>query len=357
MSAWQEVLAQFKSAWPNLRCAMDRDGVEIVRSFDRPLDEVRHLRESVALLPNPDWRIFSAAGRDALDYLHRRLSHALKQLGKGEGAHALQLDADGRMLAELLIYHAESAIYLLSDRWNAEAIYSITEKFTLMDEVIVSRLWESECCVALAGPLADDVVRDIAPLPSNLSGWKIADGYTGGVPIRFIRDARWNIPFYHLSAPSNHLAALIEQLSADCRSRGGGPAGEDALEFMRITQGIPRFGVDTTIGTIPLEASLERAISFDKGCYPGQEIIARIRNLGHPARQLVRLEASGDREIACGAPITVDGQSVGTITSSCRIAGLNQTPALGFVKWRFRESPQAKIISAGGEVEAKMTLA
>jgi len=119
-------------------------------------------------------------------------------------------------------------------------------------------------------------------------------------------------------------------------------AGNEELEAWRIAAGLPRIGIDVTEEDLPQESRLEEAVSFDKGCFLGQEAVAKVRNLGHPRRVLLSLEA--DRSLSPGDPIMVNGDEVGRITSA---SGTEiGSVSLGRVKWDARVGP---FRTAGGQ--------
>jgi tRNA-modifying protein YgfZ len=94
-------------------------------------------------------------------------------------------------------------------------------------------------------------------------------------------------------------------------------------------------GRDATADDLPMEAGLQDAVAFDKGCYLGQEAMARVRNLGHPRRVLVRVET--DAQVSAGDPIFVDGEQAGAVTSAVMVNG--RTVALASVRWAHRDGP------------------
>ena len=108
--------------------------------------------------------------------------------------------------------------------------------------------------------------------------------------------------------------------------------GGEVLESWRVTSGLPRFGVDVYEDDLPQEAGLAGAVSFDKGCYLGQEAVAKVRNLGHPRRLVIPLIADGG--VAAGDPILAKGSEVGEVTSVA--AGTNTWFVLARVKWEAR---------------------
>jgi folate-binding protein YgfZ len=112
--------------------------------------------------------------------------------------------------------------------------------------------------------------------------------------------------------------------------------GEEALELLRVEAGIPKFGVDMDEETIPNEAGLEaRAISYDKGCYIGQETIARIKTYGHVNRQLVQMVLTGESVPSRGDRIVAKDREVGQVTSAARSTRLGKLLALGYVRRDF----------------------
>jgi folate-binding protein YgfZ len=121
----------------------------------------------------------------------------------------------------------------------------------------------------------------------------------------------------------------------------------DELENRRVLQGTPRLGVDVTEDDLPQEGGLSTAVSFAKGCYLGQEAVAKVQNLGHPRRVLLHLEA--DDQVATGVAVVSDGEEVGRITSAVRVDGLSV--ALASVRWAARESRLQT--SEGAELRAR----
>jgi folate-binding protein YgfZ len=331
-----------------------------VVDFGDPSAEYAALRGAVALLPAPGWATILAEGADAVDYLHRRLSAAIKPLAPGTGVHALLLGGDGRMQAEFLAWRGEDAVMLATPRARAEPAFELLERYVLMDEVELTRFWLNEPTIALAGPRAVDLLAgmmdpkpDAAKLKSEpWSAWLTVN--IGGLPCRVLGEGRYGVPVYYLSVPPMAVSKLLGTLAAACREMGGGFAGETATELLRIEAGVTLFGRDTDERTIPLDAGLGWAVAMDKGCYPGQEVLARIINLGHPARALVRLTLEGERAVEDGAAVMVEGEEVGGVTSSVTWPGLGRTEALGSVKWGMREEVEVKAVTGEGEREAKM---
>lgn len=333
--------------------------------------EYYFLKNFVGLIRDSGLRRFRVEGRDAISYLHRRLSQSVKTLGSGEGAHALQLEGDGKMSADLLIYRDGDAIEVLCDADHAEAAYSMTEKFTLMDDVTLSHQWNQERILTLGGREAGFIISDIASLrpdarPFGAGRWVLEKEFDTGEPVcKFFGDGRWQTPMIHIAIAGEKMAegvnCFIQAYLNSCGEMVNrrSLSTDDPFEFLRIEQGISKFGVDTSTSTIPLEAGLTDAIDFDKGCFPGQEVLAKIRNLGHPSRQLVRLEVDGAFLIPPSTEILVPHSGemapAGFVTSACAMHHLRRTLALGSVLWQFRDAAEVALqTSDGAQIPAKM---
>lgn len=350
---WPELFAWLKGDFDSVRMEPLDGGLTSVRSIGAPEEEHKFLKESAAVLPIPKWFLMKVHGPDALDYLHRRLSRSIKTLPENSGAHALQLGGDGRLQCDLLAYRSGGAAWILAYRRNLQEAYNLTEKYILMDKVEIDRQWEMEGTISLAGPKADEIVSRLVGVNSPPAPWAMIPQATiAGAPCRLFRDDRFKIPFYHVVAPLDQLEGVARSLAEASRAEGGGLAGKEAWDFVRIEQGIAMFGIDIDATTIPLEADLWDAIDFDKGCFPGQEVMARIRNLGHPARQLVRLEIEAEIKLGAKAAIYVGDQEVGAVTSARAMAG--RTLALGFVEWAAREADAGEVIAAEGRAPARI---
>lgn len=309
-------------------------------SYADPREGLEALRSTAALLPFEGWRRMTVRGADAVDYLHRRVSNSITDLAVGSGVRALQLGGDGRIEADLLVYRtADDALTVLTSPPDAVSALENIEKYTLMDDVEVTEGWSEEATIAVAGPIAPKILGvEEKAIAIDLS--------LAGAPCSVYRDLRWQVPYYHVIANRDELAGVTTHLAQECEKAEGGTIHSAIAEYFRIEQGIARFGIDTTTATIPVAAGLDAAIDFEKGCFPGQEVLARIRNLGHPAKVLVRLRWEGP---VAGAEAKIfvtagdEAKEAGSITSSSELPGVSPTVGLGWVRWEFAKTKSAKI--------------
>jgi folate-binding protein YgfZ len=149
-----------------------------------------------------------------------------------------------------------------------------------------------------------------------------------GTRVRLVRVPAPGAGGFHCLVPAAEAAAWWER----CVAAGLRPAGQRALEVLRIESGVPCYGRDFGPDTIALEAPLEHAISFSKGCYLGQEVIERVSARGHVNRRLVGLEIEGATVPAVGDPVFAPEREVGRVTSASWSWRLGHPTALGYVR-------------------------
>jgi folate-binding protein YgfZ len=163
---------------------------------------------------------------------------------------------------------------------------------------------------------------------------------------------------FDLFVPTNSLGAVADKLIAAARAAGGRACGWQAMEMARIEAGIPRFGADMDDSNIPLECGIEsRAVSYDKGCYIGQEVINRIHSVGHVNRELRGLRLAEDLKSlpVKGDKLLHGGKEVGYITSAVSSPALQANIALGYVRREVNQvGTELTSLTANGEITARV---
>ena len=260
-------------------------------------------------------------GPDATEWLQGLLTQDVKALSPGQGAYATYLTPQGRMVADLRLLRRGEA-YLLETVMEARAaLLSRLDQFVIMEDVTVADVTESLGCLTVLGPTAAASVRACTGhAVEELEGLADLDHLPLDVPGALVaRTQEFGVPGFDLIAPRESLGAWRTLLAARL-----GTVGDAVLETARIEAGRPRFGVDMHDDTIPLEAGLEhRAISFEKGCYVGQEVVIRIlhRGQGRVARRLVWVVAAPvGRDVAGWHPgdqVHMGDKLVGNASSVC----------------------------------------
>jgi folate-binding protein YgfZ len=294
--------------------AADPPDEGVAAHYGDPFREQRALVAGEASVDLSHRPVVRVAGPDRLTWLHSLTSQHLEHLAPGVPTEALLLSPHG---------HVEHALYLVDD---GEAVWAHVEPGT-------------------AGPLVEFLDR--MRFWSKVEVEDLSPAYA--VVLR---------PTAVPGAPTRTVAHGVESFvpRADLDEVLAGPvAGVWALEALRIADGQPRLGLETDHRTIPHELGwLETAVHLDKGCYRGQETVARVHNLGRPPRRLVLLHLDGsESELPVpGDPVLLGDRQVGTVTSSARHYELGPI-ALALVK---RSTPVDEPLLAGGVAAAQEVL-
>lgn len=359
--SWDQVIESLRNRYETtLDVAEPGTASMRVNQCSDAVQEAQWLAESVGVLVSPRFVPMVFEGADSAEYLHRRLSQEINGIPVGQGAQAMQLNGEGRMELDLLLWRVAPPVFfgLVDRQWGPKAVETI-EQYVFAEDINVHRQWEAEGVIGLTGPRARALVTQVLESDSDWlrESWGCDSGaQVGGVPCRLFHDPRWPSPFYHLCLPLGALASMIEYLTEKAEALGGGAVGALAYDHLRIGAGVTTYGVDTSEATIPLEAHLKAALNYDKGCYPGQEIIARITNLGHPAKMLVRLNFASELVPAYGTALLHEGQPVGFVTSSVALPGSGESRALGYLKWGSRTLRSVTCEGAAGEITGEVIL-
>jgi folate-binding protein YgfZ len=262
------------------------------------------VREAAGLLAR-DRGFLELAGTDAGEFLQGQVTNDVQALGPGQGCYALLLNPKGRILADARVLARSTDEFWLDTEPEAlDKLRSNLEMYKIGRQVEVADRSGERALLSLIGPRSR-ALADIA-LP-QAEGAQLEAAIAGTPVVAVATDTGVDL----ITEP-----AVIDQLSAELDSRGAAPVGAETAEIVRIESGRPRFGIDMGEENLPGEMGLEeRAVSFTKGCYVGQEPVARMYHRGHPNRLLRGLRLSAPA--AVGDPLLRDAKGVGTITSAC----------------------------------------
>ena len=238
------------------------------------------LREGAAVVDRPGRRIFRLAGRDPIGMLNAVLTNDVPTRGD-HGAYAMLLDPKGRVQADLRVVKGNDAILIDTEPEGAEAVKEILGRYAPFSRVKLEDLSDWEV-LGIYGPRAMDLLGN-----PDLAEHETSRAEVGDASVLIVGVA---VPVggYDLIGPAGSLGDIRRHLIG----AGATPTGHDAYETARIAAGVPHFGTDITPENFPGESenSLERAVSFGKGCYPGQETVARMHYRGSPNKKLYRFE-------------------------------------------------------------------
>jgi folate-binding protein YgfZ len=274
---------------------------------------VEALRSGEAFVDLSSWRKVAVSGRDAGPWLNDLVSAEVSDLGAGAARHSLLLSPTGRIRAAFTVAAPDGEVLLLQDPGQAASIETLLAPYVLSSDVQLDDRTDAFALFAFpGGSVALNIPGAIFCSPSCTGAGVdvVASAEEHDVLLRSLSNA------YVLAGPEN-------------------------LEAWRVAAGIPRFGVDALDVDLPEEGGLGGSVAFDKGCYLGQEAVAKVRNLGHPRRILLHLVA--DDIVAPGEDVDVEGERMGEVSSAWSDDG--RTWLLARIRWEGRKGP---FRSAGG---------
>ena len=305
-----------------LRDRPDTGEAVYTRSSDGSVsDEYAALRESAALVDLSYRKILRLSGKKAVEMLNAVLTNQVPEEDR-LGVYALLLNPKGRIQADLRVLKSGEDVLIAVEPEGAAAAKELLGRYAPFYRVRLEDLSDASWGVlGLYGPRAGELLEapDLVEHESAVVSLDGAELLTAGVAVP--------VGGYDLLGPSDALETARNHL----RERGAVAAGLDAYEAARIEAGVPRFGSDITPENFPAEAGiLERAVSFEKGCYPGQETVARMHYRGHPNRELHRFVVEGTPPVP-GAEIAQSGRQAGWITSVAPLPVDGKILALGYL--------------------------
>jgi tRNA-modifying protein YgfZ len=315
----------------------------------------RAVREGAALIERTDLRVFRMYGRDPARMLNGLITNDLSAPPPGRGVYGAMLTPKGRIISDLRALVLERGegreILLLLPAAAARAVAEHLKKFVPPLFARVDDLGERVRVIGVYGPRSPTVVEQITGVqPPEEEDRFAAPAEEGGVVILATRIAGGQ-PGYDLILPAEDEGALREAAAAS----GAVPVGADVLETLRIEAGRPRFGLDMNEENLPAEAyqstgMMERAISFTKGCYTGQEVVVRIAHRGHVNRHLRGLRLGDLSPPAARTTLhdPVTGKEVGWTTSATRSPRLGETIALGYLRREIVPGATVRLASPEG---------
>jgi tRNA-modifying protein YgfZ len=269
---------------------------------------LRALRDGRALVDLASWRAVVIRGAEAGPWLNDLLTAELEGLAPGQARRSLLLSPTGRIRADVVVTPFDDGYLLVQDPLQPSAIDALLEPYVLSSDVAIEDRSGDLRLYAAPDPVDDALSFRPGPLGMD-----------------------------------RLLALPAETPSLDPAALGLVSATEEDLDAFRIERGIPRVGVDLAEDSLPHEADLGDAIAYGKGCFLGQEAVAKVRNLGHPPFVVFAVRAAGS--LVAGDPVLAKGREVGRVTSAAGTDGA--TSALVRIRWPARNE---SLVSAEGAV-------
>jgi len=332
----------------------EHDGSVLPEEFAGFEKEYHAAQESVVLFDTNWHAIFTLAGRDRVKYLHAVSSNDIKSLAEGQGTLALLLNPQGRILAELAVYALAEKLLVLSHASLREQTLATLRKYVIGSQVQIEDLTDKLGSMAVEGLRAAEVATEALGVAlGEVAETSVREIMVDAVPCYALRRPYFGKATVEILVPREALPALWGKLLAAVREHGGEPIGIRALNSLRLEAGIPWFPADFNDGMIPHEAAIENThISFNKGCYTGQEIVERVRSRGHVNRKRVSLKFSTQAPPAVGTKLRAGDADVGFVTSAAYSPAAGSAIGMGYVR-REHFPPGSTVEFDGGTAEVR----
>jgi len=314
---------------------------------------VRAVREAAGVIDRSDRAYLTASGPDAASFLQRMTSNEVSGLEPGQGRYGLQLDAQGHIVADFYSLRMDDHVLLETDWARRGPLRAVLEKHIIAEDAEVSDASERLASLSVEGPQAGRLLK-AALSQGAIPGSELNHAWVRlhDSPVLVVRLSETGEEGFRLIFVVEYAQNVWEALAAQQRHVQWKPVGHAALNILRTEAGIPWYGAELTEQTLPPEAGLEqRAISYAKGCYLGQEIVERIRSRGHVNRKLVGLVLGVAELPAPGAKLLRDRKEVGVITTAVHSPTLVADIALGYVRREHLDLGTRLEVEGGGAAE------
>ena len=334
------------------------EGWQLVGHFTDPHQEHHAVRQSVGVVDLSHRGRLRFAGSDRSVYLHRIISNDVEGLSVGEGNYATILTNRGKIIADMKVGVFEDFIDIETNAETRSILYQELDKYLIADDVTIEDFTEHTSAVGVHGPKSAELMQEIYGLDvGTLPEYHNVVHEIDGRRIICARANETGEAGYNLCTASESIEWLWDTILTKGRAVGAAPIGLTALNSLRIEAGIPLYGAELSDSIFPGEAELEQAISFEKGCYIGQEIVARMKYRGHPNRLLRGFEIASDVPPQSGDRLFDGDKEIGWMTSAVVSPTLEKTIGMGYIRVAFTdEGSQVEVETTGSRMNATVRL-
>ncbi len=271
----------------------DRFGVPYPEAFGHPLAEYRALTTTAGLIDLCHWGVLRIAGSDRVRFLHSLVTHGIASLEIGEASHCALTTVKGKLVAELLVLRRGDELLVLMSQGDVHAVADAIDTHIVADDVIVDDASGRFAVLSVEGPKAREVVRRVfpgEPIPSERL--RFIDADYQGTPVAILNNQVTGEKGLQVIVAAEGARRMRDYLIQSGRAEDMALVGRAAWNMRRVEAGLPWFGADVS-DNFPAECRLEHLVSFEKGCFLGQEPLARMHHRGHPNWLLVGLAPAG----------------------------------------------------------------
>ena len=301
--------------------------------YSSSADEYEAATQGVGLVDRSYVGRLRLDGGDGLDLMDRLSTNKLDDLGQDQGLNTVLTSSKGRIVDLLFVLRSDDHLLVLTSSETRQTVADWIDFYTFTEDVSVEDVTEATAMLAFIGPSASGLLDELSGEEiSSVRRYESISATIDGVKVLVIRTDFCALPGYDLVLPASEALQLWRRLLDEGAALGIKPVGMQAKEMVRIERGVPAYGTELGNSRNPLEANLREFISFNKGCYIGQEVVARLDTYKKVQNHLVGLSWESDVLPGTNAALSLEGRKVGAVTSAVFSPKLNKGVGLAYVK-------------------------
>ncbi len=297
------------------------------------LDQYQAVRQSAGVLDLGMRRKLRATGADHLQFLHAMISNDVVGLEALRGRHGTLLRPTGKLVADFYYYRFPDHVLIDIAPSLVGSFLDTVEKLIVMDDVSFEDVSDNWAHLSVHGPKSSSLIRAVLNTPGPDRPLDLVQIVWRGEVCWLINKSQLADQGFEIMAPLKSGDDLRKELLQPRQSLFPLEITNEVANLLRLERGIPVFGVDMNESNNPIEAGLNDAISFDKGCYVGQEVVSKATFVGGVSRYLRPVLIATDQPVPAGSEVRLEeGKRVGLVTSSAFSPALARTVALAYLK-------------------------
>jgi len=292
-------------------------------------------------------------GKDRISFLNGLLTNDISQLKENAGQRSALLNSKARVLADLHLYAQPDSLLVDTGESSASHVKEILDRFVITEDVQIQDSTQDLVQVTVQGPKSSQAIKEVLGIEAQ-DLIQLEQKTLG--PSTIIARDRTGQSGYDIIMPTLEAEPVWHGFLLKGGEIGLNPVGSQALEILRLEAGYPKYATDVDENTIILEAGFKDAINFNKGCYLGQEVVARATHIGRVNKQLVRLEVETKDSVSPRSKLMSNGREAGFITSAAFSPGLQRVVGLGYANREFaKEGTKVNVQSGETSLSAVVT--
>ena len=304
-------------------------GWELPGMYSVIQEEYTAAREGTAVHDSSYVGRITATGEDVLDLLNRISTNEIESLQPGQGAPTVLTTDRGRILDLITVLNLEDHVLLLTSPQTRDDVIQWIDKYTIVEDVTLEDVTRDTGMLSVIGPKSHDFLEGITGTELRSLGLNQSTrAAIAGASVHIVRRDLMGVPRFEVIS----LAQATETVWEALTGAGAVPIGMDAYQALRVEMGVPEYGKELGDSYNPLETGLWGCISFTKGCYIGQEVIARLDTYQKVQKHLVTLSFSPDAHVEEGMKLAKEGREVGHVTSVARAPSTGRLIGLGYLR-------------------------